>query len=502
MDRPALQALLTDVQAGRIDVVVVYKVDRLTRALADFARIVTIFDAAGVSFVSVTQAFNTTTSMGRLTLNVLLSFAQFEREVTAERIRDKIRASKAKGMWMGGNVPIGYRVENRKLVPVPEEMTLVRRIFERYLALGSVSRLKTELDRAAVKTPTRHHRNGGQSGGTAFSRGKLYVLLANPVFIGRIRHKDAVHPGQHEATLDERLWQAVQDKLAGNRHRRTLRSAARSPSALAGKLYDPDGEKMRPSHARRNGRRYRYYVSRDLVERSVDDGASGWRIPADEIEKAVAHAVAARLRQPDFRSEVLRDCQAGAGVLNKVIARISEVAKQLDLSASAPWQALLRSMVNRVDLTGTQLRVETRFASPQGTNNDDPVDLILADLPPFTITAPIELQRRGPELRLVLQGAAARDPKPDALLLRTLIEGRARAADYLDAVHRLTVSDVARRHGADVGDVSRSLQLAFLAPDLVTCILDGTQPLALTAERLKRVGELPLLWDEQRALLG
>jgi hypothetical protein len=271
---------------------------------------------------------------------------------------------------------------------------------------------------------------------------------------------------------------------------------------LAGKLYDPDGEKMRPSHARRNGRRYRYYVSRDLVERSVDDGASGWRIPADEIEKAVAHAVAARLRQPDFRSEVLRDCQAGAGVLNKVIARISEVAKQLDLSASAPWQALLRSMVNRVDLTGTQLRVETRFASPQGTNNDDPVDLILADLPPFTITAPIELQRRGPELRLVLQGAAARDPKPDALLLRTLIEGRARAADYLDAVHRLTVSDVARRHGADVGDVSRSLQLAFLAPDLVTCILDGTQPLALTAERLKRVGELPLLWDEQRALLG
>ena len=222
IERPALQALLGDVQAGKIDVVVVYKVDRLTRALADFARIVTIFDAAGVSFVSVTQAFNTTTSMGRLTLNVLLSFAQFEREVTAERIRDKIAASKAKGMWMGGTVPIGYRVEHRKLVPVPDEAALVRRIFERYLALGSVSRLKTELDQAAIRTPLRQHGDGGQSGGAAFSRGKLYVLLANPVFIGRIRHKDAVHPGQHAAILDESLWQAVQDKLADNRRSRTL----------------------------------------------------------------------------------------------------------------------------------------------------------------------------------------------------------------------------------------------------------------------------------------
>ncbi len=284
MDRPALQRLLAAVQAGRIGVVVVYKVDRLTRSLADFARIVAIFDAAEVSFVSVTQAFNTTTSMGRLTLNVLLSFAQFEREVTAERIRDKIAASKAKGMWMGGTVPIGYRVEHRKLVPVPEEAALVQRIVERYLALGSVSKLKTELDQAAIRTPLRHHGDGGQSGGAAFSRGKLYLLLANPVFIGRTRHKDAVHPGQHAAILDESLWQAVRDKLTANRRSRTLQIAAQSPSALAGKLFDPDGEKMRPSHARKSGRRYRYYVSRDLVERSVDDGAHGWRIPAGEIE--------------------------------------------------------------------------------------------------------------------------------------------------------------------------------------------------------------------------
>ncbi|MBA3326268.1 MAG: recombinase family protein [Rhodobacteraceae bacterium] len=502
IERPALQALLSDVQAGKIDVVVVYKVDRLTRALADFARIVAIFDAAGVSFVSVTQAFNTTTSMGRLTLNVLLSFAQFEREVTAERIRDKIAASKAKGMWMGGTVPIGYRVEHRKLVPVPEEAALVQRIVERYLALGSVSKLKTELDQAAIRTPLRHHGDGGQSGGAAFSRGKLYLLLANPVFIGRIRHKDAVHPGQHAAILDESLWRAVQEKLADNRRRRTLQIAAQSPSALAGKLFDPDGEKMRPSHARKNGRRYRYYVSRDLVERSVDDGAHGWRIPAGEIESAVSHALAARLGVPDFRSEILHDHQGGAEASNMIIGRITEVAEQLNQPGSACWQDLLRSMIIRVDLTGTELRLEASFASPTNSTDADPCDLTLAHLPPFTLTAPIELQRRGPELRLVLQGAAAREPRPDALLLRTLIEGRARAADYLHPEQRLTVSDVARRHGADVGDVSRSLQLVFLAPDLVACILDGTQPLSLTAERLKRVGELPLLWDEQRALLA
>ena len=294
MDRPGLRQLLADVAAGGIDVVVVYKVDRLTRALADFARIVAIFDAAGVSFVSVTQAFNTTSSMGRLTLNVLLSFAQFEREVTAERVRDKIAASKAKGMWMGGVVPIGYRPEARSLQPVPEEAALVQRIFARYLALGSVHRLKAELDAAGLRTPERRHRDGSRSGGAAFSRGKLYALLANPLFIGRIRHHHEVHPGQHPAIVDEALWQAVQDRLAANRQTRSGRGAAERPSPLAGRLFDPDGRKMRPSHARRKGRRYRYYLSTDLVVGSVATGASGWRIPAGEIEAAVSSAVAAR----------------------------------------------------------------------------------------------------------------------------------------------------------------------------------------------------------------
>ena len=305
MDRPALQRLLADVRAGHIDAVLVYKVDRLTRALADFARIVAIFEAAQVAFVSVTQAFDTRSPMGKLTLNVLLSFSQFERELAAERIRDKIAASKVRGLWMGGTVPIGYRAEARTLTAVPEEAALVTRIFERYLALGSVNRLKAELDAAGIRTPERRHRNGRRSGGAAFSRGKLYAMLANPVFVGRIRHRDLVHPGQHAAIVDPGLWQAVQERLAANRVSRSLRQAARAPSPLAGRLLDPEGRKMRPSHAGSNGRRYRYYVSADLVEGSVATGATGWRIPAAEIEAAVARTLAARLRDPGFLSDAL-----------------------------------------------------------------------------------------------------------------------------------------------------------------------------------------------------
>jgi DNA invertase Pin-like site-specific DNA recombinase len=500
MERPALKSLLGDVTHGRIDVVVVYKVDRLTRALADFARIVAIFDAAEVYFVSVTQAFNTTTSMGRLTLNVLLSFAQFEREVTAERIRDKVRASKAKGMWMGGTVPIGFRVEARRLVSVPEEAALVRRIYERYLALGSVGLLKAELDRSGILTPIREHRNGKRSGAAAFSRGQLYCLIANPLFIGQVRHKDAVHAGQHAAIIEETLWQAVQDRLAANRRTRYAQTTARAPSPLAGKLFDPDGAKMRPGHANKRGRRYRYYVSADLIDRGIAAGAKGWRIPAGELEAAVARAIAIRLREPGFQTDVLAGADAGTGHAAQVVDRLGEIADQLDATGSPPCQDLLRRILIRVDLRQTELRAKVRFMPVQGAADAEPTT-DLSEVPPFQVAAAIWMHRRGPELRLVLQGAAASKRTPDPRLMRTIIEGRIRASNYLAAERGLSVSDIAHRDNADVGDVSRSLQYAFLAPDLVERILDGTQPLSLTAERLKRTGELPLLWDEQRTLL-
>ena len=375
MDRPGLRQLLADVEARAIDVVVVYKVDRLTRALADFARIVAIFDAAGVSFVSVTQAFNTTSSMGRLTLNVLLSFAQFEREVTAERVRDKIAASKAKGMWMGGPVPIGYRAEARSLQPVPDEAALVRRIFERYLALGSVHKLKAELDAAGIRTPERRHRNGSGRGGAAFSRGRLYNLLANPLFIGRIRHRGQVHPGQHPTIVDEALWQAVQDRLADNRQSRSMQGTAERPSPLAGRLFDPDGRKMRPSHARRKGRRYRYYVSTDLVAGSVATGATGWRIPAPELEAAVGRAVAARLREPGFLSEVLRCSPSAPEASTRLIGRISQLADRLGAPASAAGREAIRRLIVRVELSRSELRATASFERLKQTRTRRPSSL-------------------------------------------------------------------------------------------------------------------------------
>src|SRR3974390_1914141 len=260
LERPGLQGLLADIQAGRIDIVVVYKVDRLTRSLADFARLVEIFDAQGVSFVSVTQQFNTTSSMGRLTLNVLLSFAQFEREVTGERIRDKIAASKKKGMWMGGNVPLGYDARERTLVINPAEAETVRRIFALYLELGCVRRVKEEADRLGLRTKCTKTRSGTARGGRPFSRGHIYGLLANPIYTGRIAHKGNLSPGLQPAVIDKAPWPAVRNQLAANTSDHRHRAKAAEPSLLAGLLVDARGARLTPSHAIKKGRRHPHYI--------------------------------------------------------------------------------------------------------------------------------------------------------------------------------------------------------------------------------------------------
>src|SRR5438094_1281065 len=247
IERPALQRLLADIQGGRIDIIVVYKVDRLTRSLADFARLVEIFDAQGVSFVSVTQQFNTTSSMGRLTLNVLLSFAQFEREVTGERIRDKIAASKKKGMWMGGNVPLGYDANERTLVINPAEAETVRRVLALYRELGCVRRVKEEADRLGLSTKRSTTAGGTERGGKPFSRGHLYTLLANPIYTGQIGHKGALHSGQHPGLIEDESWTAVRKQLAGNARDHRSKTKAAEPSLLAGLMVDASGERLLPS---------------------------------------------------------------------------------------------------------------------------------------------------------------------------------------------------------------------------------------------------------------
>ena len=298
MERPALQKLLDDVRSRRIDVIIVYKVDRLTRSLANFAKLVELFDAHQVSFVSVTQAFNTTTSMGRLTLNVLLSFAQFEREVTGERIRDKIAASKKKGIWMGGVVPLGYRVENRALHVVEEHAAFVRELFRRYLEIGAVVRLTATLDQENLRLPIRTDGSGKVMGGGPISRGHLYKILSNPIYLGRLTHKGQVHEGLHDPIIDQETWDGVQQLLVEHAQRITgARQHVDAP--LAGKLFDDRGNRMSPSHAAKKGRRWRYYVSQAILQGRRHEAGSAARVPALEIERRVAEAVRTSLSASD-----------------------------------------------------------------------------------------------------------------------------------------------------------------------------------------------------------
>jgi DNA invertase Pin-like site-specific DNA recombinase len=322
MERPALQDLLTDIKSRKVDVVVVYKIDRLTRSLMDFARIVEVFDAHKVSFVSVTQQFNTLSSMGRLTLNVLLSFAQFEREVTAERIRDKIAASKKKGMWMGGAVPLGYRVDNRKLVIHAEEAKTVRQIFWFYLEAGSVRRLKEQLDELGILTGTRAKRDGTSSGGKPFTRGHLYWLLSNPIYAGDIRHKEKIAKGQHQAIIDRELWDAVQLQIKQQTTGPVRSGGLRDRSLLCGLLYDETGDRLTPSHAVKNGRRYRYYISQRLMQARRRDEA-GWRLPGEELEATVIAAIRDLLKDHQRLSEIMglqgREVHAVQQVIDRTV---------------------------------------------------------------------------------------------------------------------------------------------------------------------------------------
>jgi len=298
MGRPALQRLLADIAAGRVDIVVVYKIDRLTRSLADFAKIVEILDARDASFVSVTQQFNTTTSMGRLTLNVLLSFAQFEREVIGERIRDKIAASKKKGMWMGGVPPLGYRVQDRKLVIIDSEAEIVRSIFRRYAELGSVRLLKEELETQGIKSKSWTSASGRRIGDKPFSRGALYLILQNRTYLGEIVLKGQSHPGEHTPIIDQPLWNTVQEQLAANTATRNSGTRTHQPSLLAGILFDDDGNRMTPSHAVKQGTHYRYYVSHRLITKDQTNRAAGLRIPAAEVEQLVTSRVRQWLLDP------------------------------------------------------------------------------------------------------------------------------------------------------------------------------------------------------------
>jgi site-specific DNA recombinase len=357
MDRPALKLLLGDIVAGKVDVVVVYKIDRLTRSLFDFAKIVEAFDAKGVSFVSVTQQFNTTTSMGRLTLNVLLSFAQFEREVTGERIRDKIAASKKKGMWMGGLPALGYDVQNRKLVVNEQEALIVRHIYRRYVQLRSVRALQAELDGAGIRSKRRKLADGTEYGGQRLYRGALYLMLQNRIYRGEITHKGNAYPGEHPAIIDKALWDEVQAVLTENRVNRATGSDAKHPSLLAGMLFDENGERLTPTHAIKKGTRYRYYVSRSLITGATKSGSKGRRIPAANLETLVISKLGTFLADRGALLDAIQNQQPDAAGQTRLIRRGRQIAEELGTLAPDQTRAILMTLLSRVDVRPDRVEV-------------------------------------------------------------------------------------------------------------------------------------------------
>ena len=493
MKRPGLTALLADIEAGKVDVVVVYKVDRLTRALSDFARLVEVFDANHVSFVSVTQAFNTTTSMGRLTLNVLLSFAQFEREVTAERIRDKIAASKKKGMWMGGLPPLGYDNRDKKLIVNPAEAKTVRCLFALYQEHGNIRLVKEEADRLGLRTKPRKPNNGRPRGSLPFTRGHLYKLLANPLYAGLIAHKGQHHDGQHAEIIDRETWDRVQADLAQSGVSCRAAKNTKSRHAFTGRIFDETGDRLQPHHANKKGRRYYYYVSSRLIATPGNLDPSGWRLPAKELDQAVIRIVVGWLenREGLESSLLLPDAQIAERHKLAAAARLF-----VDEQKQGGGDAIsIADLVGRIELAPTVIRITLDHQ-----RLGEALDMSSIEMEEIVIDAPIALKRRGVEAKLVVGGDSAKAIEPDENLIEAIATARKWFAD-LQSGEAASVLELADLHNVDRSHISRTLPLAFLAPDIVTAIIDGRTEPNFTLSRIKRL-KLPASWRDQRQLLG
>ncbi len=506
MERPALQQLLADIRAGKVNVVVVYKIDRLTRSLADFAKIVEIFDAKSVSFVSVTQQFNTTTSMGRLTLNVLLSFAQFEREVTGERIRDKIAASKKKGMWMGGVPPLGYAVRDRKLVVVEREAETVRHIFRRYEALGSVRLLQQELEARGIAGKSWTGASGRSWGGRPLGRGALYLILQNRIYCGEIVHQDQTYPGEHAAIIDPALWEAVQTRLADNAVERGSGIRVKNPSLLTSLLFDSDGHRMTPTHAVKKGKRYRYYVSRPLTIAARADAALGMRLPAAEIEQIVTNRIRGLLSEPASLFEMLTTYAGEPMLQRRLMAHAAKLVEDWARMSPLRMRVILVALVHRIDIFPDDVIIHLRPRRLIALLDDrliaagsDPID----DEPTLSLSHPVQLRRAGKEVQMVIDHTDpfAPPPKPDPGLIKAIVNAH-RFNNNLLHGGAGKFADLAKSEKLHRSYYSQILRLAYLAPDITTAILEGRQPAGLTATMLIEYPHLPLSWQEQRAALG
>ncbi|MBM3642327.1 MAG: recombinase family protein, partial [Alphaproteobacteria bacterium] len=434
LERPALQGLLEQVQSRKIDIIVVYKVDRLTRSLADFAKLVELFDAFDVSFVSVTQSFNTTSSMGRLTLNVLLSFAQFEREVIGERVRDKIAASKRKGIWVGGPIPLGYQSVGKKLEIVPEEAELVKKIFADYLRLGSIGELAAALDREGVRPRPRKLASGKMIAAARFMVGPLAHLLKNRFYIGEIAYRGETHKGEHEPILDRELFDAVQARLAEGAVKRKL-TRSRSSAMLVGLLFDDRGNPMSPSHANKKGVRYRYYVSHALLQNRKSRAGTVSRVSAPDVEQLICDAV----------------------------------RKALNVNDGACDRDLIRARIDRIIIQSDQIAVA--FHGPELEANLSDSERALNRLTELTIPFVPRLAPRKGIVHAPLDRGTI-----DSETRETLLKTIARSRGWMEAVlsgKTASFDAIAADEGLAERHVRRLAVLTFLSPKVIQAIADG-----------------------------
>jgi site-specific DNA recombinase len=479
LDRPALQRLLEDIESRKVDVIVVYKVDRLTRSLADFAKLVELFDEQGVSFVSVTQSFNTTSSMGRLTLNVLLSFAQFEREVTGERIRDKIAASKKKGIWVGGIIPFGYQLENRKLLVEETEAKIIRLIFERYLALGSIRAIEQELNSAGILTRRRDLSTGKVIGGIPFTQGPIAHILKNRTYVGELNHGQNAYPADHEPIVSRELFDAVQKQLEAKRNARAEKHQA-SGALLIGKLFDQHGRPMTPTYACKGARRYRYYVSRPGGGDAGAPKQAISRVRAVELEKQIVAALA--------------DYPALGSVTKQEIERSTPAASKLS-GASAPSEVAARRLIDRavgrgtlgeghieISLTGEATRIIGR----------ESISFQWKQTPSRARREILDASMAGNDA-----GACRLDVKTRACLVRAIARSRVWLETIVSGV--LDIDAIAAREGLTMRSVQLMLPLALLSPTIVTAAAEGKLPSGFGQRFLSAV---PVLWGDQCKLLG
>jgi site-specific DNA recombinase len=472
LERPALQQLLADVRADKIDIVLVYKVDRLTRSLADFAKLIELFDAHGVSFVSVTQSFNTSSSMGRLTLNVLLSFAQFERELIGERVRDKIAASKRKGIWVGGPVPLGYAAVDKKIVVVAAEAEAVRTIFARYLELGSVRALAKDLDRRGIRSKPRRLSNGRTVGGGPFGVGALTYLLRNRFYIGEVVYRGEVHRGEHEPIIHSAQFEAMQAKLAAQARARRCRLRG-SPALLTGRLFDDRGNRMSPTHTNKGGARYRYYVSQAVLQRKpLAAGAIG-RVPAAEIEVLISAALRSHLQANGT------DAFGDRELVERHVERVTLSRKHIQLQ------------LRHIGDAAVQTDADEDASRPVSEQRHGTVDVTI----PWTST--VQAGAKG-IIHVPAHNTPMTPSHRDALLMAI-----AKARNWADELAHGRVGSfavLARCEGKVERHIRLLLPLAFLSPRIVSSLLDGTAPVGLTITAFARA--LPWSWAEQARRLG